>query len=186
MSIGLISDTHGSLSAWKSSMAHGLADCNLIIHCGDLLYHGPRNPLPDDHNPKVLAESINELSIPIHICKGNCDASIDQVLIDCPIQDPAVVVRIGRFSIFAHHGHAVSDADLDRFCKMSKINVVVSGHTHVRHFSNENGILIINPGSCALPKTEDNRPSFALLDDNVLKFIDVKNGTALEEYAIEV
>ena len=53
--IGFISDTHGGLDSTLKAL-DVLSECELIIHLGDVLYHGPRNDLPADYNPRELAE----------------------------------------------------------------------------------------------------------------------------------
>ncbi|NLU43022.1 MAG: phosphodiesterase, partial [Firmicutes bacterium] len=42
MRIGVISDTHGSVTAWRKAYDQVLRSADLIVHAGDLLYHGPR------------------------------------------------------------------------------------------------------------------------------------------------
>jgi len=60
MKIGVISDTHGSLTAWQQVLSGPFQDVDLILHAGDVLYHGPRNPLPEGYQPGQLAEAINQ------------------------------------------------------------------------------------------------------------------------------
>lgn len=49
--IGFISDTHGGIDETLRAL-EVLKDCEIIYHLGDVLYHGPRNALPSDYNPK--------------------------------------------------------------------------------------------------------------------------------------
>ena len=60
MKIGVLSDTHGSLFYFEKAL-ECLSDCDVLLHAGDVLYHGPRNDLPKDYNPKGLIAKLNEL-----------------------------------------------------------------------------------------------------------------------------
>ena len=87
MKIAIISDTHGSITAFNRAMEVA-GPCDFIVHAGDILYHGPRNPLPEGYKPQELANAINALDVPFVAAAGNCDAPIDQALLSVPIQAP--------------------------------------------------------------------------------------------------
>ena len=164
MRLGIISDTHGSLSAWQQSL-HVLGDVDLLLHAGDVLYHGPRNPLPYGHDAKRLADAINEYPGRIVIARGNCDAEIDQVVIDVPIQAPYATVIVGDRLIMVTHGHTASEDQLAELMRRYGLSLIVRGHTHVpRIFEpfGDGGGVIINPGSPALPKTVERRGTVAV------------------------
>lgn len=111
MKIGVISDTHGCRDHWAKAYDKFFKDADLIIHSGDVLYHGPRNPMLGDYNPAELAEKINGCSQPVLICKGNCDSEVDQLVLNTPIQSPYVHAFADGRHIVATHGHMVeSDA----------------------------------------------------------------------------
>lgn len=186
MRLGVISDTHGSAAAWENVWDNGLKDCEIIIHSGDVLYHGPRNPLPEGHNPKILAELINKCSKRVLIAKGNCDASIDQVMLDYPIQEPAVSLILPDLNVFIHHGDLLYGEDLARFVRTADAKIVVSGHTHVRHLYSEGGIVYLNPGSAALPKNDDATPSFAIIDRNEIKLLNARDGSIMECTSVRI
>ena len=59
MKIGIISDTHGHEGAWQTAFDKQFHDADMILHAGDVLYHGPRNPMKVDYNPAGLVEKIN-------------------------------------------------------------------------------------------------------------------------------
>ena len=94
MKIGVMSDTHGSLPYFEKALDL-LEDCDVIFHIGDVLYHGPRNDLPEGYNPKGVIEKINNLDN-IIITRGNCDADVDQMVIKHPIQSPYVLTQFGE------------------------------------------------------------------------------------------
>ena len=80
MRIGIISDTHGSTRAWLDAINGPFKDAEQIWHCGDVLYHGARNPLPKGYDTQELFELINNCSIPIRAVRGNCDSEVDQMV----------------------------------------------------------------------------------------------------------
>lgn len=173
MRLGVISDTHGSLAAWEQALAV-LGDVDILLHAGDVLYHGPRNPLPEGHDARHLAEAINAYDGRLLIAKGNCDADIDQLVLEVPIQAPyALVVVEGRY-IMVHHGHLAAGDDMVDLMRRYRLDLVVTGHTHIpgieRPFGDGRGI-ILNPGSPALPKTREKRGTVAIIEDHMVRIL---------------
>ena len=84
MKIGIISDTHGCHERFSLAFDKYFKDADMIIHAGDVLYHGPRNPMLSDYNPAKLAEKLNACSMPVVICRGNCDSEVDTLVLDMP------------------------------------------------------------------------------------------------------
>ena len=82
MKIGIISDTHGCHERFSLAFDKYFKDADMIIHAGDVLYHGPRNPMLSNYNPAKLAEKLNSCSMPVVICRGNCDSEVDQMVLD--------------------------------------------------------------------------------------------------------
>ncbi|MDI7246366.1 MAG: phosphodiesterase [Bacillota bacterium] len=179
MRLGVISDTHGSLTAWKQALAV-LGEVDILLHAGDVLYHGPRNPLPEGHDARHLAEAINEYSGRLVIAKGNCDADIDQLVLEVPIQAPyALVVVEGRY-IMIHHGHLAAGDDLADLVRRYRLDLVVTGHTHVPVIESpfgDGGGVIINPGSPALPKTRERRGTVAVIEGGTVRILHIDDGS---------
>jgi Predicted phosphoesterase len=118
MKIGIISDTHGHEMAWANACERFFKGADLILHAGDVLYHGPRNPMKADYNPAGLVARINSCDIPVVIAKGNCDSSVDASCIDLPIEAPYAYVVWEGLRIIVTHGDAVlSDAEKDAMAK---------------------------------------------------------------------
>lgn len=176
MKVGIISDTHGSLTAWEQAWSKYFSRVELIIHCGDILYHGPRNPLPEGYNPAALAEKLNQCPIPILFAKGNCDAEVDQLLINSPIEGPYLHCYLNDWRILVHHGHASEKIHPQVY---SDYNLIISGHTHLPVLETNTGTIFLNPGSPALPKTTDKQPSLALLDDQHINIINLSTGAII-------
>jgi putative phosphoesterase len=182
MKIGIISDTHGSSAAFLKTIKV-MGKCECIIHAGDILYHGPRNPLPEGYNPKELAETINQIDIPFIIARGNCDAQIDQMVLSIPIQSPFAFAWIANVRILVNHGHQHSVNQLLDLAEKWRIDLLVTGHTHIKLLQKMNGVILLNPGSCALPK--DGIPSAAVLEDSKISLLDIQTGQIIEEYDLQ-
>ncbi len=163
MRIGVMSDTHGGLDCWEEIMGGVFGDVDLILHAGDIFYHGIRNPLPQGYNTQALAETINGTKTPLLLCRGNCDSEVDQLVIDLPIQAPYLLCQFDRLRILVHHGHLFSEKEVLRLVSRWNVAVCVSGHTHIPRLEEEENAIFLNPGSPALPK-EGNPPTVAIID----------------------
>jgi putative phosphoesterase len=184
MNIGIISDTHGSLTAWKLAYEKFFEEVELIIHCGDVLYHGPRNPLPDGYDPKSLAKELNSLQKPLIIVRGNCDAEVDQMVLEYPLESPYAHVITPEVKILVHHGHSYSPEKLP-FRANNLYNIIISGHTHVPEIRQDKDLIYLNPGSPALPKNDTGTPTVALIDNKAIKIFHVMTGQLLESTILE-
>jgi len=181
MKIFVISDIHGSnhyLNKALEAYEEEKADYLLIL--GDELYHGPRNPLPEDYNPKEVSEKLNRYKEKIITVRGNCDSEVDQMLLEYPIMSDYSILFLNQKKIFATHGHIYSEEKLPH---LSKGDIFIYGHTHLPVAKKEDGIYILNPGSITLPKGgnknsyglfEDNNFYVKDLDGNVIKKIELK------------
>ncbi len=182
MKIGLISDTHGSLSAWEKGLKV-LSKSDIIVHGGDILYHGPRNPLPDRYDPQALSEALNNFDRPLFLVKGNCDAAVDEMVLDLPLITPFFYASIEGITILALHGDGYTEAEMFKLGKDYGAQVVVFGHIHEPLIKqNANGIVLVNPGSSSLPKGERPRSTVAMIDLEAKKIeaFDLKTDEIIE------
>lgn len=168
MSIGIVSDTHGSLACWQKLSASLFSSAEHIIHAGDVLYHGPRNPHPAGYAPMELAQAIIDTPIPVSIVRGNCDAEVDEMVLERELPRE-VVLTADSLQILVVHGHRGKLAQLAR---RYKADLVVSGHTHIPGLSREAGAVYANPGSPALPKG-GNPPTAIVLEGRRLTLVDL-------------
>jgi len=185
MRIGIISDTHGSLASWQKVMSTLFQDVDLIIHAGDLLYHGPRNPLPEDYQPRGVAEAVNNLSVPLIIAQGNCDAEVDQMMINWPLLAPYAFLQIENLRILVNHGHRLSAAEREAQAHRFKVQLFVCGHTHIPLLEKKGDIIYLNPGSPSLPK-ENWEPTAAFLENGVVRIIGIDSGKCLQEASLSL
>jgi hypothetical protein len=174
MKIGFVSDTHGDIGAWEKAWNY-LKDCNFILHAGDVLYHGAFNPILKTYSPKALAETLNQLSVPIYFARGNCDSDVDTLALKYPLESPFLHLILSSGSILVHHGHRYSDDKLLSFAKKERARLVITGHTHLYRLEKRDKVIFLNPGSPSLPK-ENCPPTLALWEGGVLRIIDILKG----------
>lgn len=150
MKLMIASDIHGSAHFCQQLVErfHAEQPTKLVL-LGDILYHGPRNALPQDYNPQAVAQMLNEIAQNIIWVKGNCDADIDQMLLNFPVAENSVLFVDGC-TIFASHGHVYN---MQNPPALAKGDVLINGHFHVptaETFGNDN--LYVNCGSVSIPK----------------------------------
>lgn len=175
MKLGVISDTHGSLTAWQNAYNSCFHDVDIIIHCGDVLYHGPRNPLPEGYNPQGLAKELQKIPQPIIFAKGNCDTEIDQLVLDYPLESPYAHVFTPNMKVLITHGHHWDPAQPPS--NLSKgYNLIISGHTHLPILQRTPDRILLNPGSPALPKNDPPVPTVAVIDENRIRIVHAITG----------
>lgn len=172
MRLLIASDIHGSAS--QSSLLKGKAasiNPDMILLLGDILYHGPRNPLPDHYAPAEVAAILAGLAQPVAVVRGNCDAEVDQMVLPFPLVESSWIIDSGR-QILAIHGHQLEMNG--GHMKISGVKAILSGHTHLPTAEQRDGVHFWNPGSASLPKGGF-PPSYGLYADGnfkVLNFAD--------------
>ena len=165
MKIIIASDIHGS-ATWCKKLVDAIEaeQPDRIILLGDLLYHGPRNPLPDGYAPPEVANMLNALAERITAVRGNCDSEVDQMILEFPCMADYALVVDGTRTLFCTHGHIHTPESPPR---LTAGTTFLSGHTHVKTNEQRDGIRFVNPGSVALPK--DNSRSFAVWNDGEIQ-----------------
>ena len=146
MKLMIASDIHGSAFYCKEMLNVFEAEPpDRILLLGDILYHGPRNDLPKDYAPKEVISMLNGIKEYILCVRGNCDTEVDQMVLEFPVLNEQVFLSIDGTEMLAVHGHKP-------FPPVKNGTVVLSGHTHIPKFSEENGVFYMNPGSVSIPK----------------------------------
>ena len=149
-----------------------------LVLLGDLLYHGPRNVLPYQYNPKqtyTLQNSVKDLLICV---RGNCDSEVDQMVCEFPMLSDSCLLYLEQFGprmIYLHHGHK-------ELPPLIPGTIVISGHTHIPVAEEKDGLIFINPGSVALPKGGF-PASYCLLEDKTFTIYDFE-GAVLKSLTI--
>lgn len=158
------SDIHGSQYYCKKMLdAYREEKVDRLILLGDLLYHGPRNDLPKEYAPKQVIAMLNEVKEELYVVRGNCDAEVDQMVLQFPIMADYCILMDGERTIYASHGHVYNEENLP---PMKKGDIFVHGHTHVLRAEKKEEYTILNPGSVSIPK-EGNIPTYAILEDGL-------------------
>lgn len=177
----LVSDIHGSFYyASKAIEAFNLHKCDKILLMGDILYHGPRNELPKDYNPKKVIELLNSYKDKIITCRGNCDAEVDQMVLDFPITCDMQIINEKDYSIYMSHGHIFNP---DNLPLMNDGDIFIFGHIHVPKMYEQQNKFILNPGSISLPK-ENSANSYGILEDKNFKLFDIEHNL-IEEFSLK-
>ncbi len=178
MKILVVSDTHGSVKAWEDiEKLFDLKEFTSIFHLGDVLYHGPRNPLPDGYDPKSLVERLKNYRI--NYIRGNCDADVDLKVLSVQEMPKVTMEYFGDFSFLLVHGEIFEENDIRLFVRDTSAQFIIHGHTHVSKVDEIEGKYVINPGSTSLPKNGTPRSVMTIeISENKLlaKFYNLDTG----------
>jgi len=161
MKVFVISDIHGSYKFLNDFMKiYNEEKSDLLVILGDILYHGPRNPLPLDYNPQKVASLLNEIKDNILWIKGNCDGEVDEMVLDFPMVEKGVLF-VNDHRVFLTHGHKYNEKNMT----LNEGDILLYGHLHINFLKNENGVIVGNPGSLSLPK-ENTKNSYLVIENN--------------------
>lgn len=163
------SDLHGD-SYWTERVIEAFRNENAdrLVLLGDILYHGPRNDLPEHYEPKKVISLLNPLASSILAVRGNCDTEVDQMVLNFPILADYIYLVSGKTTFFVTHGHNYGPDRLP--VSMPADSVLLAGHTHVvcdKEVTDSNtglSVRYMNPGSPSIPK-EGSVPSYILIED---------------------
>lgn len=180
MKLMIASDIHGSAFYCRQLLeAYERENPDKLLILGDILYHGPRNDLPEEYAPKKVIEMLNPLKEKLLCVRGNCDTEVDQMVLDFPVLAEYCILYLNGKTIFATHGHKFNPQNLP---SISKGDILLNGHTHIPACTETNGIIYMNPGSVSIPK-ENSEHQYMMLEEN--KFIWKElSGRILNEYTV--
>lgn len=169
MRIVFISDIHGVPSTLEAALASAESlGYDKIVLLGDLLYHGPRNGVPNFYDPVAVAKRLNGLKDRIVAVRGNCDAEVDQMMVEFPIMSDYALLEADGVTFFLTHGHRWNERNLP---PLGMGTVLAHGHTHIPELKKlPCGMTIFNPGSISLPKGGSAR-SFGYFDGRELRHV---------------
>ena len=180
MKLMFASDIHGSAKYCKLMFeAFKQENPERLILLGDLLYHGPRNDLPEEYAPKAVIEMLNEHKDKILCVRGNCEAEVDQMVLEFPVMsDSCIIYEQGRM-FFVTHGHQFN---LDHLPLIGPEDILIHGHTHVQKMVRTPNCIYLNPGSVSIPK-EGNQHSYMIYEDSTFT---IKNlsGEMIQEFTL--
>lgn len=186
----IASDIHGS-AAWCRRLMDALdaEQPDRLLLLGDILYHGPRNDLPEGYAPKEVIAMLNPLASSIIAVRGNCEAEVDQMVLDFPcmadyttIFDPAAALAADGSArektgceLFLTHGHVYGAGfhnSVDKLPELADGSILLYGHTHKKVSEpapTHEGIWAFNPGSVSIPK--DGTHSYGVYENGALHHV---------------
>lgn len=150
MKLMIASDIHGSAYYCKKMIeAYQKEQADKLLLLGDILYHGPRNDLPKDYNPKEVIAMLNPLKQELLCVRGNCDTEVDQMVLEFPILADYCFLELDGQTIFATHGHHFNPQNPPM---LKDGDILLNGHTHIPANQNMGDYIYMNPGSVSIPK----------------------------------
>ena len=178
----IASDLHGSAYYCRKMLeAIEREEADRLFLLGDLLYHGPRNDLPREYAPKEVIPLLNGKREKLLCVRGNCDAEVDQMVLEFPVLADYAVLPVGRRLIYATHGHIYHVKNLP---PLAPGDVLLHGHTHVPAWTEfGQGNLYLNPGSVSIPK-ENSPHSYMTLEGNTMQWKELESSAVFHELTL--
>lgn len=167
MKLFIASDIHGS-AYWCEKMlaAFENSGADKLLLLGDILYHGPRNDLPEGYDPKKVIAMLNASNEKILCVRGNCDTEVDQMVLEFPIMAEYAMIFTDNTTIFATHGHKFN---CDNLPPLGRGDILLHGHTHVPVIKDYGNFTYVNPGSVSIPK-EGSAHSYLIFENGKFAF----------------
>ena len=178
----IASDLHGSAYYCRKMLeAFEREGADRLFLLGDLLYHGPRNDLPREYAPKEVIPLLNGKKEKLLCVRGNCDAEVDQMVLEFPVLADYAVLPVGRRLIYATHGHIYHVKNLP---PLAPGDVLLHGHTHVPAWTEfGQGNLYLNPGSVSIPK-ENSPHSYMTMEVNTMQWKELESSAVFHELTL--
>lgn len=110
-----------------------------------------------------MIQLLNEKKDHIYNVRGNCDAEVDQMVLDFPVLADYALLELDGKTFYASHGHIYNEGNLP---PLKEGDIFIHGHTHVLRAEKKEHYTILNPGSVSIPK-EGNPPTYAILENGV-------------------
>ena len=178
----IASDLHGSAYYCRKMLeAFEREGAGRLFLLGDLLYHGPRNDLPREYAPKEVIPLLNGKKEKLLCVRGNCDAEVDQMVLEFPVLADYAVLPVGQRLIYVTHGHIYHVKNLP---PLAPGDVLLHGHTHVPAWTEfGQGNLYLNPGSVSIPK-ENSPHSYMTLEGNTMQWKELESSAVFHELTL--
>ena len=179
MKLMIASDLHGSAHFTEWLLTRFEAEhAERLVLLGDILYHGPRNDLPERYAPKEVLSMLTPLAERILAVRGNCDCEVDQMVLKFPmLADYGFLLLNGR-TVYLTHGHVVNR---EHPLPFAQGDILLHGHTHIPACEDCGGFMYLNPGSVSIPKN-GTRHSYMVYEDGVFVWKDLLSGERWQEY----
>ena len=176
MKLMIASDLHGSAYYTRLLLeAMDKEQPDRLLLLGDLLYHGPRNDLPREYAPKKVIEMLNARKSKILCVRGNCEAEVDQMVLEFPVLSEFGVVFADGLTLYMLHGHKNLDIPV------MPGDILLCGHTHVPVVRKDGEHYYVNPGSVSIPK-DGSCHGYMILENRHLTHIPLEGENTLPDF----
>lgn len=180
MKLMIASDIHGSAGSCRKMLDQFEKEgAQRLLLLGDLLYHGPRNDLPEDYRPKEVISLLNGKKQSLLCVRGNCEAEVDQMVLEFPVLSDSMILFLDGRMVFATHGHIFHE---DHLPPLQEGDILLHGHTHVPVLENRGSYILLNPGSVSLPK-QNTAKSYMIYENGVFALKDL-DGNKLNSLSV--
>ena len=178
MKLMIASDLHGSAHYCQLLLdAFQREQADRLVLLGDLLYHGPRNPFPEQYDTFAVTSMLNSISDKLLCVRGNCDSEVDQMVLQFPMLADYAFLSVDNHTICATHGHTYG---FDNPPPLQTGDYLLCGHIHLPVCQKlDCGVIYLNPGSVSLPK-ENTPHSYMILENGVFTWYNLKTGEPFE------
>lgn len=174
----IASDIHGSAYfCEKLVKVFESSNAEKMFLLGDVLYHGPRNDLPKDYAPKKVIAMLNPLAEKIVAIRGNCDAEVDQMVLDFDVLQTYKTLEVDGKTFYLTHGHHIDEIEFEKGA------IVLTGHTHVPVVEQRENYTYLNVGSVSIPK-ENSAHSYVIYENDKFDFFNLETGEIYNSYEI--
>ena len=173
----IASDLHGSARYTRLLLeAFDREQADRLLLLGDLLYHGPRNDLPEEYAPKQVIPLLSAVKDKVLCVRGNCDTEVDQMVLPFPILADYAVLPVGKRLMYCTHGHHFHR---DALPPLQPGDILLYGHTHVPLLDATEARVCLNPGSASIPK-ENSWHGYMTLEDGLFRWVDFDGQVHME------
>lgn len=180
MKLMFASDIHGDADCCARMLERFDAEkADRLFLLGDILYHGPRNDLPEGYVPKEVIKMLNERRDKLLCVRGNCDTEVDQMVLDFPVMAEYSLLWLENRTVFLTHGHIFNTENPPA---LNRGDILLHGHTHVQIIDGSRDYIYMNPGSVSLPK--EGNPKTYMTYENRAFTIRTLDGTDLNCYSL--
>lgn len=173
MKLLIASDLHGSAACCRALLtAFEREQADRIVLLGDLLYHGPRNPFPEEYDTFAVTALLNSVKDKLLCVRGNCDSEVDQMVLEFPMLAEYAFLSVDGVNVCATHGHNYGP---DKLPPLTAGDYLLCGHIHLPVCRKMGEVTYLNPGSLSLPK-ENTPRSYMTLTDGVFRWHKLETG----------
>lgn len=141
----VFSDSHGNYDVLEAIMERHKDNADIFIHLGD-----------GEREIELIQYVYNDKKI--CFVSGNCDWGTDK-------PDYDIIDFAGKRIFFTHGARFGVKENLNiakLYARKNEADILLFGHTHIAMTDYDDGLYIMNPGSCGRPRSGG--PSYGIID----------------------